>query len=102
MTSRKLHDQVCIVVWRDAASHDRWEDTSYYRSTNGTVECITVGFLLEDTPEQVKLVRTCHLHDNDQSEGMFAIPKGMVVSMQIIKPRKPRKGKTPDVIIGSI
>lgn len=87
MKKRRLDSTVCIVTWKDAASHDAWDDTSSFLEGSGLVQCKTVGFLLERTAEEIKLLRTCH-EDGDTGEGMFSIPSGMIVDIQTIKLRK--------------
>lgn len=94
---KKLHENVCLVVWLDAASNDAWSDTDSFKSESGIVRCYTVGFLLEDNSREVKLVRSCH-SDGTHSEGMFAIPKGMVESITPIKQIKPRTKRRVDVV----
>jgi hypothetical protein len=90
---KHVHETICIVEWDDAASQDNWEATKEFRGSTGLVRCITVGFFLEETDKEIKLVRTCH-EDSEYSEGMFAIPKGMIVSVIRLPRRKPKSAST--------
>jgi hypothetical protein len=96
MSNKLLRETFCIVTWNDASSQDTWETTDSFRAASGLVKCETIGFLLEETPEEIKLVRTCH-EDGSYSEGMFSIPKGMIISIEKRKRTKPRKPKQPPV-----
>lgn len=90
----KLDDTICIVTWKDAASHDAWDETSAFLNKSGLVSCKTVGFLLERTSEEIKLLRTCH-EDGNTGEGMFSIPIGMIVDVHMMKQRKRKQGPSP-------
>lgn len=77
---------VVIVEWNDAASYDAWDDVSNHETHADVVPMVSIGFLLKETKDAIRIARSAHL-DEEQLEGVFAIPKGMVTKM-VKLPRK--------------
>lgn len=76
------------VIWLDASFHgDGWTHLSDFLETEPKAPCISVGFLLDDKPDYIRIAS--HVHTSEKGEpsqvgGAMFIPRGMVQSIRIL------------------
>ena len=71
MTKCKKGDLVAI-QWRDAASYDRWQDTSAGAALK-PIECTTVGWVLKKTKRYITVEHT-RTADRESTACVMTIP----------------------------
>lgn len=68
-----------VVYWMDAWSADK---NTYYPGSDYTpIECITPGWLMEETPSHV-VVAQMYSDDGPRYQKTFTIPRGMIVKIE--------------------
>ena len=71
-----LRDRV-EVEWVDSAHCGGWASIDHKRRIQGVVTCRTVGYVLERTPEVLKLVMSQSNDAQDVADGM-SIPRSVI------------------------
>lgn len=81
------------VYWVDATASSEWDGE--WRPAGGTAQCVSVGWVVEDTEHHITLVRDiadAHDKDNRISGGKATIPRAWVQHVVKQAERRPKKG----------
>ena len=84
-------DTIVQVYWNDASTRGLWDTIEYYNE-HKTAECISVGYLLRHTKDDILLVNT--MSGDKQANGAIAIPASWVKHIEVLsRGRKPQARK---------
>jgi hypothetical protein len=83
--------QVAYVEWTDHSSTTGWNEIAEVKATRGLVNCFSVGYVLKDTAEELVLSHT--ISDDGGAIDPISIDKRLVVTMQILPRRRPKRAR---------
>jgi len=72
-----------LVEWLDAEHEFGWQDGNELTDDEPVLNCFTVGWLLKDAKTHIKVCQTFSHTNHAQT---LLIPRGMIVSMMVLKP----------------
>jgi len=76
--------------WLDAVTHNGWLDLDELQKENSPSHTITVAFLVKEDDKALYLASTYH---DVETNAQITVPKGMVLSLKILKKAKLRGKK---------
>ena len=81
-----------LITWRDACTYSGWRDAKAAKSETVPAQCESVGWLLENSKEQVTIFAT-KAHDPEDTDinSVISIPASWVTKMEVLKTSKGAK-----------
>ncbi len=81
----RLEFPIVLVEWRDIADWEGWNDLSVTTTSNAPI-CHSVGFLLSQDKQTVRITETISPGEPEECFGMVkCLPTGCVISVKKLK-----------------
>lgn len=74
------------VEWLDSASREGWTSATTGEVIIDPIKCYTVGYLIHKDRSKVVLIQS--LSDSNFVDQILVIPRGMIVSIETLKPAR--------------
>jgi hypothetical protein len=75
--------ELVMITWRDACTYSGWRDRKTAHKETGPAHCVSVGWLLTNTKEEVTIYATrAHDPDDPDINSIISIPAAWVEKME--------------------
>jgi hypothetical protein len=84
--------QLVLITWRDACTYSGWRDKKTAHRETGPAHCISVGWLLTNSKEQVTIYATkAHDPEDGDINSIISIPAAWVEKMEALNVKSAKK-----------
>lgn len=84
------------IQWMDAVTHNGWLNFDEIQIEAGPSTTMTVAFLIKEDDKAYYLASTYH---DVETNAQITVPKGMLISIRVLKKVKSERRKTPKKVI---